>query len=545
MKSVKKRIVLSSEAVADLQAMVKSDGPQRMVRRAEIILGASRMMTDQEIAEEAGVSRPTVAFWRREFLDGGVERLLKDAHRSGRPKILSAKLKTLVVAAARAQVDPSGKTWSSRRLAESLSPTPISHTTICRTWNKSRGVCAPSKVKFDLDGNQEFFLCVRDVFGLYTSPPDRALVLVAAKSQRRRPNNDRIQDGDFGLLGVEDIFHARTFINRLRGPRELDQHIWDRLGSVVRRKYGEDALQEGWEEPINCGGCGEQEASGSPATDHAVQILTQKSKSEQRQREELVESLNDIIQSGPLYDEKLFSSVVLDKRTRSLVGHRLEKTSMIKLNRRLLVLAYPSEFPEFFAIPSDRFRTSDASSLLWLFRQIESKIILKGPAEDPVANFLDFLKGVDGVRKSELQRRGDLWPMLSIEEAFLEDWKPLYPGLHQLHIITSGSTTRHPKVAQWLADNSYADKPKFQIHPLPAGRDWFAGLTKWFGQLRRLRYHRTMLQRLRILYPFMLQPAGPLRKPHPADRFSATEWWPEYPDDAEFSDGRLVVLGQR
>ena len=62
--------------------------PLRLVQRAQIIQMAADGVQNQDIAQELGVSRPTVQLWRQRFLAFRLEGLEKDAPRPGRiPKI--------------------------------------------------------------------------------------------------------------------------------------------------------------------------------------------------------------------------------------------------------------------------------------------------------------------------------------------------------------------------------------------------------------------------------------------------------------------------
>lgn len=58
--------------------------PQRVVRRARIVLLALDGIPPDEIAARVGVSRPTVALWIERFADGGPDALLHDAPGRGR-----------------------------------------------------------------------------------------------------------------------------------------------------------------------------------------------------------------------------------------------------------------------------------------------------------------------------------------------------------------------------------------------------------------------------------------------------------------------------
>ena len=64
---------------ATLERLV-ADGktPQKIVARARIVLLSGRGLGTNAIQREARVSKPTVWRWQEAYMDGGVERLLKD-----------------------------------------------------------------------------------------------------------------------------------------------------------------------------------------------------------------------------------------------------------------------------------------------------------------------------------------------------------------------------------------------------------------------------------------------------------------------------------
>jgi transposase len=52
-------------------------------QRARVILLAARGWQNKDIATEVKLDRRQVALWRRRFLDGGIQALLRDAPRAG------------------------------------------------------------------------------------------------------------------------------------------------------------------------------------------------------------------------------------------------------------------------------------------------------------------------------------------------------------------------------------------------------------------------------------------------------------------------------
>src|SRR5260370_4020179 len=70
---------------------------QRVVLRARIVLGAAGGQSNNGLAKELGISRPTLLRWRQRYVEAGGVRLLKDAPRPGRRKpIRPEKVETIL-----------------------------------------------------------------------------------------------------------------------------------------------------------------------------------------------------------------------------------------------------------------------------------------------------------------------------------------------------------------------------------------------------------------------------------------------------------------
>ena len=73
--------------------------PQKIVARARIVLLSGRGFGTNAIQREARVSKPTVWRWQKAYMDGGVERLLKDRGKGARAgkKPISAEIRLAIV----------------------------------------------------------------------------------------------------------------------------------------------------------------------------------------------------------------------------------------------------------------------------------------------------------------------------------------------------------------------------------------------------------------------------------------------------------------
>ena len=178
---------------ATLERLV-ADGktPQKIAKRASIVLLSGRGLGTNAICREARVSKPTVWRWQKAYLEGGIERLKKDrgkGPRAGKTRIGDEV--RLAIVRRTAQEKPANAThWSARTLAEEMG---VGHTTVQRVW-KEHGLKPHLTRTFKLSNDPKFAEKVVDVVGLYLDPPDNAVVLsVDEKSQIQAL--DRTQPG--------------------------------------------------------------------------------------------------------------------------------------------------------------------------------------------------------------------------------------------------------------------------------------------------------------------------------------------------------------
>jgi len=152
---------------------------QRLAVRARIILQCANGATNEDVAKTVGVGAATVGKWRRRFAEEGVDSL-SDSDRPGAPRSVTDDIvEDLVVKTL--ESTPKGATqWSTRSMAKN---TGISASTVGRVW-RALGLKPHRSETFQLSTDPHFVEKVRDVVGLYMTPPDNALVLcVDEKSQ--------------------------------------------------------------------------------------------------------------------------------------------------------------------------------------------------------------------------------------------------------------------------------------------------------------------------------------------------------------------------
>ena len=209
-------IVLDEVEQRELKALTRKHGaPQAIAERARIVLAAADGLNNKEIAAEIGVCAATAGTWRRRFAEYRMDGLY-DEPRPGAPReigddeIAATIRKTL-------ETRPKGRThWSSRAMAKEIGHAP---STVQRIW-RAFGL-QPHRVEtFKLSSDPLFVEKVRDIVGLYLSPPERAVVLcVDEKSQVQaldrtqpllpmRPGQAERRTHDYKRHGTTSLFAA-------------------------------------------------------------------------------------------------------------------------------------------------------------------------------------------------------------------------------------------------------------------------------------------------------------------------------------------------
>ena len=173
-------LLLSDEERSYLERQVRRRRVARSISdRCRMILRCAHGLTNKAVAAELGVHEHTVGKWRRRFLKERIEGL-SDEPRPGRPRTLTDEQVAEVIERTLETTPADATHWSIRSMARESG---LSHTTIRRIW-AAFSVQPHRSETFKLSGDPLFVDKVRDIIGLYLSPPDRALVLcVDEKSQ--------------------------------------------------------------------------------------------------------------------------------------------------------------------------------------------------------------------------------------------------------------------------------------------------------------------------------------------------------------------------
>ena len=116
-----------------------------------------------------------------------------------------------------------------------------------------------------------------------------------------------VETGGCPVLSSDDLTNIDSLLTRLReGGDPLSAFLWENLSETARARVTADP-----EAPEN--------------------------------REILIQQLNCLITSTPLYTQERFAGISLSSAAKCLVVHSLRGVAMAQLNRLLLELAYPQE----------------------------------------------------------------------------------------------------------------------------------------------------------------------------------------------------------
>ncbi|WP_229179799.1 IS630 family transposase, partial [Bradyrhizobium ivorense] len=240
--------------VADL-LVSRVTSAQSLALRARIVLACAEGGLNKEVAAKLGLGPSTIGKWRRRFVERRVDGL-QDELRSGAPRTIDDTRVEAVIVKTLESLSEDATHWSSRGMAKASG---LSVSTVQRVW-RAFGLQPHRMETFKLSTDSNFVAKVRDVTGLYVSPPEHAIVLcVDEKSQIQaldrsqpmlpmRPGQAARRSHDYKRHGTTSLFAAldiatgrvigkcygrhrtaefRKFLDEIEAavPRELDVHL--------------------------------------------------------------------------------------------------------------------------------------------------------------------------------------------------------------------------------------------------------------------------------------------------------------------------------
>jgi transposase len=188
---------------------------QGLALRARIVLACAAGEPNKAVAARLGVDRDTVGKWRRRFVEDRLDGL-RDEPRSGAPRTIDDSRIEAVIVRTLESLPANATHWSSREMAKASG---LSISTVQRIW-RAFGLQPHRLETFKLSTDPDFVAKVRDVVGLYVSPPEHAIVLcVDEKSQIQaldrtqpmlplRPGQPARRSHDYKRHGVTSLFAA-------------------------------------------------------------------------------------------------------------------------------------------------------------------------------------------------------------------------------------------------------------------------------------------------------------------------------------------------
>ncbi len=249
-------IELTEAEQAELTSLsMRRNTAQALALRARIVLACAEGKQNKRVAAELDVDVDTAGKWRRRFAEHRIDGL-QDEPRSGAPRTIGdARIEATIVRTLES-LPPGATHWSSRGMARA---TGLSVSTVQRVW-RAFGLRPHRMETFKLSTDPDFVAKVRDVVGLYVSPPAHAIVLcVDEKSQIQaldrsqpmlpmRPGQAARRTHDYKRHGTTSLFAAldiatgqvigkcfprhraaefRRFLDEIEAnvPRGLDVHL--------------------------------------------------------------------------------------------------------------------------------------------------------------------------------------------------------------------------------------------------------------------------------------------------------------------------------
>ena len=177
----KTELVLTDDERSQLQSFARSRSlPSALSDRARIVLSSADGEANNSIAQRLKLTNATVGKWRKRFIERRIAGLYDDV-RPGKPRTIDDESVAQLIRTTLHTKPSDGAThWSVRSMA---AETRISKSSVQRYFQLF-GLQPHRTEGFKLSNDPFFIEKLRDVVGLYLSPPDKALVIcVDEKSQ--------------------------------------------------------------------------------------------------------------------------------------------------------------------------------------------------------------------------------------------------------------------------------------------------------------------------------------------------------------------------
>jgi transposase len=229
-------LCLSAEDRETLERwMRRPSTAQALALRATIVLRCAEGKTNTVVAAELGITIQTVGKWRSRFVEQRLDGLL-DEPRPGAPRQISDADVERVITLTLETKPEDATHWSTRSMANRAG---MSQSAVSRIWRAF--ALQPHRTEtFKLSKDPLFIEKVRDIVGLYMSPPEKAMVLcVDEKSevqaldrtapllpmrpgQIERRTHDYLRNGTTSLFAALDTATGRVIGSCHQQHRSVD-----------------------------------------------------------------------------------------------------------------------------------------------------------------------------------------------------------------------------------------------------------------------------------------------------------------------------------
>ena len=208
-------IVSPSERTTLSQWARRRKTAQALAMRARIVLACATGESNTVVADDLGVTKQMVGKWRARFIERRLDGLL-DEPRPGAPRRISDAQVEKAVRLTLETLPRDATHWSTRSMAARSG---LSQTSIRRIWH-AFGLEPHRSETFKLSKDPLFVEKVRDIVGLYMSPPDKALVLCVDENSQiqaldrsqpilpMRPGQIERRSHDYRRHGTTSLFAA-------------------------------------------------------------------------------------------------------------------------------------------------------------------------------------------------------------------------------------------------------------------------------------------------------------------------------------------------
>jgi transposase len=218
----RQEIILNEDEHTQLKKLVRKHTiEQNISRRAQIVLLCAEGLSDKAVGRKLNICARTVGLWRKRFLCSGFDGLC-DAPRSGAPRSIDDEDVEKIIKMTLESKPKDATHWSTRSMAKQSG---MSQTAISRIW-RAFGL-KPHKIEtFKISNDPNFLDKVRDVVGLYLSPPQNAVVFCIDENSQiqaldrtqpllpMRPGQAERRTHDYKRYGTTTLFAA---LNTLTG----------------------------------------------------------------------------------------------------------------------------------------------------------------------------------------------------------------------------------------------------------------------------------------------------------------------------------------